>query len=395
MDIRKLVQDNKEYITEIRRYFHMHPELSYQEHETTKKITEELESMGIHYEIPEEEPKTGVIAWIEGNKPGRVVALRADIDALNVTEQTDVEYKSQNEGKMHACGHDAHTAMLLGAAKILSSVKDEIEGKIYLIFQPAEELGTGAKYMMRQGTWYEEIENIYGAHIWSVLESGKISVEAGERMAAADMFNIKIKGKSGHGSMPHETVDAVVVGSAVVQAIQQLVSRNYSPLDSVTVTIGSFHSGNRFNIIAGEAEMEGTNRYFSQEIANRIENDMRRVINGVCDAYGADYELDYTYILGATTNDEESSKIAEKAVEKVAGSEALQKMVKTTGGEDFSYYLKDKPGCFGFIGARNEAIGACYPHHNEKFNIDEEVLANGAGVYAQYALDFLKSEKIN
>lgn len=391
MDIRKLVQDNKEYITEIRRYFHMHPELSYQEHETTKKITEELESMGIHYEIPEEEPKTGVIAWIEGNKPGRVVALRADIDALNVTEQTDVEYKSQNEGKMHACGHDAHTAMLLGAAKILSSVKDEIEGKIYLIFQPAEELGTGAKYMMRQGTWYEEIENIYGAHIWSVLESGKISVEAGERMAAADMFNIKIKGKSGHGSMPHETVDAVVVGSAVVQAIQQLVSRNYSPLDSVTVTIGSFHSGNRFNIIAGEAEMEGTNRYFSQEIANRIENDMRRVIKGVCDAYGADYELDYTYILGATTNDEESSKIAEKAVEKVAGSEALQKMVKTTGGEDFSYYLKDKPGCFGFIGARNEAIGACYPHHNEKFNIDEEVLANGAGVYAQYALDFLKS----
>lgn len=395
MDIRKLVQDNKEYITEIRRYFHMHPELSYQEHETTNKITEELESMGIHYEIPEEEPKTGVIAWIEGNKPGRVVALRADIDALNVTEQTDVEYKSQNEGKMHACGHDAHTAMLLGAAKILSSVKDEIEGKIYLIFQPAEELGTGAKYMMRQGTWYEEIENIYGAHIWSVLESGKISVEAGERMAAADMFNIKIKGKSGHGSMPHETVDAVVVGSAVVQAIQQLVSRNYSPLDSVTVTIGSFHSGNRFNIIAGEAEMEGTNRYFSQKIANRIENDMRRVIKGVCDAYGADYELDYTYILGATTNDEESSKIAEKAVEKVAGSEALQKMVKTTGGEDFSYYLKDKPGCFGFIGARNEAIGACYPHHNEKFNIDEEVLANGAGVYAQYALDFLKSEKIN
>ncbi|MDY2986812.1 MAG: amidohydrolase [Peptoniphilus sp.] len=393
MDIRQLVQDNKEYITEIRRYFHMHPELSYQEHETTKKITEELESMGIPYEIPEEEPKTGVIAWIEGNKPGRVVGIRADIDALNVTEQTEVEYKSQNEGKMHACGHDAHTAMLLGAAKILSSVKDEIEGKVYLIFQPAEEVGSGAKYMMRQGTWYEEIENIYGAHIWSVLEAGKISVEAGERMAAADMFKIKIKGKSGHGSMPHETVDAVVVGSAVVQAIQQLVSRNYSPLDSVTVTIGSFHSGNRFNIIAGEAEMEGTNRYFSKEIADRIENDMRRVIKGVCDAYGADYELDYTYILGATINDEASSKIAEQAVEKVAGGEALQKMIKTTGGEDFSYYLKDKPGCFGFIGARNEAIGACYPHHNERFNVDEEVLANGAGVYAQYALDFLKSEK--
>jgi len=389
MDIKNLIEKNKDYILEMRRYFHMHPELSYEEHETTKKIASELEKMGIEYEIPSEEPKTGVIGVIKGKKPGKTVALRADIDALNVLEKNDVEYKSQNEGKMHACGHDTHISMLLGAAKILSEVKDELCGKVYLIFQPAEEVGTGAKYMIRQGNWYEETDSIYGSHIWSGLEAGKISLEAGDRMAAADMFSIKIHGKSGHGSLPNETVDAVVVGSAVVQALQQLVSRNYSPLDSVTVTIGSFHSGNRFNIIAGEAEMTGTNRYFSREIGARIEEDMNRVIKGVCDAYGATYELDYTYILGPTINDEKSSELAIKALEKFAGPDAHSKMQKTTGGEDFSFYLENKPGCFGFVGCRNEELGADYPHHNERFNVDESVLANGAGMYAQYAIDFL------
>lgn len=392
MNVKNLIEKNKDYILEMRRYFHMHPELSFEEFETTKKISEELDKMGIQYEIPTEEPKTGVIGLIKGGKPGKTVALRADIDALNVTEENDVDYKSQNVGKMHACGHDTHMAMLLGAAKMLKEVQDDLCGKVYLIFQPAEEVGLGAKYMIRQGSWFEETDNIYGSHIWSGVEAGKISVEAGDRMAAADMFKIKLKGKSGHGSLPNETVDAVVVGSAVVQALQQLVSRNYSPLDSVTVTIGSFHSGNRFNIIAGEAEMEGTNRYFSREIGERIEKDMRRVIKGVCDAYGATYEMDYTYILGPTINEEESSKIAAKAIEKIAGKDTVGLMQKTTGGEDFAFYLEKKPGCFGFVGCRNPEIGADYPHHSEHFNVDESVLANGAATYAQYAIDFLNGE---
>lgn len=392
MNVKNLIEKNKDYIIEMRRYFHMHPELSFEEFETTKKIAEELEKMGIPYEIPTEEPKTGVIGVIKGGKPGKTVALRADIDALNVTEKNDVEYKSQNVGKMHACGHDTHMAMLLGAAKMLKEVQNDLCGKVYLIFQPAEEVGLGAKYMMRQGNWFEETDNIYGSHIWSGVEAGKISVEAGDRMAAADLFKIKIKGKSGHGSMPNETIDAVVTGSAVVQALQQLVSRNYSPLDSVTVTIGSFHSGNRFNIIAGEAEMEGTNRYFSREVGERIENDMRRVIKGVCDAYGATYELEYTYILGPTINEEKSSHIAEKAIEKFAGKDAVALMQKTTGGEDFAFYLEKKPGCFGFVGCRNPLVGADFPHHSERFNVDESVLANGAATYAQYAIDFLNGE---
>lgn len=389
MNIKNLIEKNAAYILEMRRYFHMYPELSFEEFETSKKIADELEKMGIKYEIPTEEPKTGVIGIIEGKEKGKAVALRADIDALNVFEKNDLSYKSKIDGKMHACGHDTHIAMLLGAAKILNEIKDQLKGKIYLIFQPAEEVGLGAKYMIRQGNWFEEVDSIYGSHIWTGLDAGKISVEEGDRMAAGDMFKIKIHGKSGHGSLPNETVDAVVVGSAVVQNLQQLVSRNYSPLDSVTVTVGSFHSGNRFNIIAGEAEMTGTNRYFSREIGKRIKNDMDRVIKGICDAYGASYELEYKYIVGATINEEKSSNIAKKAVEEVAGKDAIQKMQKTTGGEDFSSYLEKKPGCFGFIGCRNPEIGADYPHHSEKFKVDESVLANGAGVYAQYAIDFL------
>lgn len=393
MNVKDLKDKYEDYVVEMRRYFHQYPELSFQEFETTKKICEELDKMGIEYEVPTEQPQTGVIGVIKGGKPGKTVALRADIDALNVTEMNDVEYKSKNVGKMHACGHDNHMAMLLTAAKMLKEVQNDLCGKVYLIFQPAEEVGTGAKYMMRQGTWFEETDNIYGSHIWSGCPAGKISIEAGERMAAADMFKIKIKGKSGHGSLPNETVDAVVVGAAVVNALQQLVSRNYSPLDSVTVTIGSFHSGNRFNIIAGEAEMEGTNRYFSREIGKHIQDDMRRVIKGVCDAYGATYELEYTYVVVPTINDEKSSEIAAKAIEKFAGADAIGKMQKTTGGEDFSFYLEKKPGCFGFVGCRNPEVGADYPHHNERFNVDESVLINGAATYAQYAIDFLNGQE--
>ncbi len=392
MKIKELIANNKDYVVEMRRYFHMHPELSFEEFETTKKIAEELDKMGVEYMI-NEDINTGVIAWIEGKNPGKTVALRSDIDALNVTEANDVDYKSKVDGKMHACGHDAHIAILLGAAKILVELKDEFDGKVYLVFQPAEELGLGAKAMIEYGTWFEETDNMFGAHVWSNLEAGKISVEAGERMAAADSYKLTVKGKSGHGSSPHETIDAVVVSSAIVMNLQSLVSRTYSPLDSVAVTVGSIHSGTRFNIIPGEAVMEGTNRYFSKEVGSRIKEDMLRVCENTAAAYGATVDLDYTFILGPTTNDEESSEIAEGAVEKLFGSEALELVPKTTGGEDFSFYIQDKPGCFAFLGVKNDEIGANYPHHSEFFDMDDSVLVNGSGLYAQYAIDFLNKNK--
>lgn len=393
MTIKDRLPEIKDYVVAMRRHFHQNPELSFEEFETTKTIAKELDKMGIPYEFSQEDPKVGLVALIDSGRPGKALALRSDIDALTVFEKNDVPYKSKVEGRMHACGHDGHTAILLGAARLLNECRDKFDGKIYLIFQPAEELGLGSKYMMRQGHWLEEVDNIFGAHLWVHLPVGTISVEAGERMAAGDMFDIKIHGKSAHGSEPQSSVDAVLVGSAVVQALQAMVSRTYSPLDSVVVSVGTFEAGTRFNIIAGEARLTGTCRYFTQEIADRIDVDMDRIIKGVCEAYGASYELEYKKVMGPLANDPASSEIAEGAVRKVLGPDALVKMKKVTGGEDFSWYLKEKPGCFAFIGVGNPDKGASYSHHSDHFNMDEDALAGGAGVYAQYALDYLSENK--
>lgn len=388
MDIKKMVKDNNDYIVEMRRHFHANPELSFEEFETTKTIASELDKMGISYEIPEK--GLGVIGVIQGGKPGKTLALRADMDALNVDEQTGVEYASKTPGKMHACGHDAHVAMLLGAAKMLNEIKDEIPGKIFLLFQPAEEIGQGAKYLMKHGNWYEETDSFFGTHIWTPMDAGKVSLEAGERMAAADQFIVKVHGKSGHGSMPHETIDAIVVASSIVTNLQTLVSRNYSPMDAVAVTVGTFSSGVRWNIIAGEAELTGTVRYFNNEVGARVEDDFRRVVENTAATYGATVDIEYNRIVLPTYNDKVNSEVAIEAAKKVVGEENVVLHEKTTGGEDFSFYLQDgKPGVFGFVGARNEELKTDFPHHNESFNIDESVLANGAGVYAQYAIDYL------
>lgn len=390
MDIKNLVEKYGDYTIEMRRWFHENPELSMEEHESTKRVAEELDKMGIEYTIPDAGAKVGVIGVINGGRPGKTIALRADMDALNVTEKNEVEYKSKVDGKMHACGHDGHMAMLLGAAKILNEVKDELPGKIYLLFQPAEEIGQGAKYLMEYGNWYEETDAFFGTHVWSELESGKVSLEAGERMAAADKFEITVHGKSGHGSLPNQTIDAVVVGSAIVMAIQSLVSRTYSPLDSVTVTVGQIHSGTRWNIIAGEAFLDGTVRYFNNEVGARVEDDLRRVVENTAAAYGATVDVSYDRIVLPTFNEASHSAIAEKSASKIVGEENVVKLIKTTGGEDFSFYLQDgKPGVFGFVGTKNPEIGTDLPHHNECFNIDESALPNGAGVYAQYAVDYL------
>ena len=390
MNIKNLVEKYSDYTIEMRRWFHANPELSMEEYESTKRIAEELDKMGIEYTIPDTGEKVGVIGVIHGGRPGKTIALRADMDALNVTEMNEVEYKSKTDGKMHACGHDGHMAILLGAAKILNDIKDELPGKIYLLFQPAEEIGMGAKYLMKQGTWYEETDAFFGAHVWSGLEAGKVSLEAGERMAAADKFEITVHGKSGHGSLPNQTIDAVVVGSAIVMALQSLVSRTYSPLDSVTVTVGQIHSGTRWNIIAGEALLDGTVRYFNNEVGSQVENDLRRVVENTAAAYGATVDITYDRIVLPTFNEAAHSAIAEKSAAKIVGEENIVNLTKTTGGEDFSFYLQDgKPGVFGFVGTGNPEIGTDFPHHNECFDLDESALPNGAGVYAQYAIDYL------
>lgn len=390
--IKQAVKTHGEEIRQWRRQFHQYPELSFQEKNTTMQIAKELDAMGIPYKI-DEEKQTGLVAKIQGDHPGKTVALRADIDALPVQEQNDVPFKSKNEGCMHACGHDGHMAILLGAARILSEMKDQIYGTVYLVFQPAEETGKGAPYMMRFGDWYKSIDTIFGGHIWIDVPAGKVSVEPGERMAAADEFVIYVHGRAGHGSQPQQTVDATVIASAIVLNLQTVVSRRFSPLDSVVLTIGTMQSGTRFNIISGEAVLRGTTRYFRKEMGKDIKAAMEQIITNTAEAYGGSAELDYFVMVPPVINDESCSRIAEDAVRKIMGDDAVTTLEKTTGGEDFSYYLEDKPGCFALIGINNPEVDAVHSHHSNNFTIDESALPQGAGVYAMYAVDWLKQHQ--
>ena len=379
----------RDYVIGARRHLHAHPETSLEEVLTTAYLMRELDAMGIPYIKGE---PTGLVATIKGKKPGKTVALRSDMDALNILGENEVSYKSRVDGKMHACGHDGHTAILLGAARILKDQMEELPGTVHLIFQPAEETGHGAKILINTGTWYEETDNIFGAHLWSYLPTGKISLEPGQRMAATDRFQIKIQGLSGHGSMPHQTVDAVVVASAMVMNFQTIVSREYSPMEPLVVSVGSIHSGTAFNIISGEAVLEGTIRYFSKDIGKTIESSMRRVVESTAALYGASAEMIYTYNLPPVVNDEASSALAYEAASRILGEENIVLQEKTTGGEDFAFYLEHKPGCFVFIGSGNHEKGTDFAHHNDHFDLDEDVLLHGSALYAEYAISFLKKE---
>lgn len=385
MKVRNLAREYKEYVINLRREFHMYPEASWQEIRTSGRVKEELTKMGIPFK---EMAKTGVMAIIKGKHEGKTVALRADMDALQVKELNEVSYCSKNHGIMHACGHDGHTAMLLGAAKILNEMKDDIKGTVRLLFQPAEEMAQGAQAMVDEGCM-EGVDEVFGIHLWSDLEYGKISVEAGPRMASADMFKIKVKGKGGHGSLPHQGIDAVVAASSIVMDLQSVVSREISPLEAAVVSVGVFNSGTRFNVISSEAVLEGTTRCFNPEIREKFPKIMERIIKNTAASYRADAILEYTFGTPPTINDEPSSERAAKAVEKLYGSQAVSLMEKVTGGEDFAVYMKKAPGIIAFVGVRNEDKGCSYPQHHERFNIDEDALEMGAALYAQYAIDFL------
>ena len=262
MDVKALAKNVKDYVIDLRREFHMYPERSGEEFRTSQRVKEELDKLGIPYTTA---GGTGVIGIIKGEKPGKTVALRADMDALEVYEKNDIPYKSKTDGLMHACGHDGHTAMLLGAAKVLSMIKNELKGCVKLFFQPAEEIAQGALKMIDDGAM-EGVDSVFAIHLWSGLPMGKISVEAGPRMAAVDVFDITVNGKGGHGSAPHEGVDALVAASDIVMALQTIVSRELSPLEPVVVTVGKLVAGTRFNVLASEAKLEGTNRYFNQKL---------------------------------------------------------------------------------------------------------------------------------
>lgn len=392
MHSRDLIEQYKFYVQDWRRYFHKHPELSNEEFETTKTLAKELEAMGVEVQV-DTDRGTGLIGIIRGDKSGKAIALRADIDALPVQEHNTFDFKSDVDGKMHACGHDGHMAILLGAAKMLMSMKDRIEGTVYLAFQPAEETGAGAPDFIKFGDWYEKIDAIFGGHVWIDLPAGFISVEEGPRMAASSIFNIKVTGKQGHGAQPHQAVDAVVVASAIVLNLQTVVSRNVSALDSVVVTIGNIHSGTEWNVIPGEATMGGTVRFFDPHQEEYIVDSIRRIVEYTAVAYGATAELNYEKRVPPTINDPTSSELAERVVIDTLGADKLSKMRKVMPGEDFAWYLQEKPGCFAFIGIQNPDVEATYDHHNNRFTMDDSVLSAASAVYAEYAIAWLQENK--
>lgn len=389
MDIKEKAENIKDYIIEMRRHFHQNPELSLEEFETTKKIVNELEKMGIEVSTFKD-GLTGCIGTIKGAKEGKTLLLRADIDALSIHEKTNLEFASRVDGKMHACGHDCHAAMLLGVAKILSEMKDKFSGNIKLFFQAAEEIGLGAKLSIEQGVM-DNVDACYGVHVTPRFESPKINMQYGERMAATDVFKLTVEGTSSHGSSPHLGHDAIVASAAIITALQTIVSRINNPLKPAVVTIGTIKGGQRFNIIANEVIMEGNVRTFDEIFRKEIETHIREIAESVAKAHSCTAKLEYRYGTGVVLNkDKNLVDIAQNAVKKLYGEDSLVEMEKITGGEDFSLLMEKAPGIFGYIGTRNPKVpGSEKINHHECFTVDEDALIRGTAVAAQFALDYL------
>ena len=389
MDIKEKAENIKDYIIEMRRHFHQNPELSLEEFETTKKIVNELEKMGIEVSTFKD-GLTGCIGTIKGAKEGKTLLLRADIDALSVHEKTNLEFASRVDGKMHACGHDCHAAMLLGVAKILSEMKDKFSGNIKLFFQAAEEIGLGAKLSIEQGVM-DNVDACYGVHVTPRFESPKINMQYGERMAATDVFKLTVEGTSSHGSSPHLGHDAIVASAAIITALQTIVSRINNPLKPAVVTIGTIKGGQRFNIIANEVIMEGNVRTFDEIFRKEIETHIREIAESVAKAHSCTAKLEYRYGTGVVLNkDKNLVDIAQNAVKKLYGEDSLVEMEKITGGEDFSLLMEKAPGIFGYIGTRNTKVtGSEKINHHECFTVDEDALIRGTAVAVQFALDYL------
>lgn len=386
-DVAALSQKTKEYIISQRRYLHAHPELGRYEIQTTKHIADELKNMGV--EVVTFPDITGCIGVIKGKYPGDTVCLRANIDALPISECSSKPYVSLNKGVMHACGHDCHTAMLLGAAKILSGLREYIHGTVKLLFQMAEEIGTESRHYLENGS-LDDVDAIFGMHVWSLLDSGTANFEDGQRMASSDRFTIRVHGKSAHGSTPERGADAIVAAAAIVMALQQLVSRKTDSQNTFVITVGMMNGGTQSNIIASDFCLVGTTRVFDRNLRKRIPELIRECAENVAKGYGCSCELEYVFGPSPLTNDKiELNKIARGAVTKVMGQSALVPMLKQMGAEDFAVYTEKIPAVFGFLGARNEKKGIVCAHHTATFDVDEDVLPDGTAIEVQFALDYL------
>jgi amidohydrolase len=375
-----------------RRHLHENPELGFQEFKTAEFVRQRLESLGVE-DIQTGIAVTGVTGVIHGTAdgPGRNVLVRADMDALPILEENDVEYKSQTDGVMHACGHDAHTAILLGLARVLTERKDQFSGSVKLCFQPAEELPPGgAKAMVEAGVLNDPpIEAVFGLHMAADTPVGQVLVGSGPQMAAADGFEIRIQGRGGHAAYPSENVDPVVIGAQIVVALQTLVSRETDPMDNAVVSTCVFQSGDAFNVIPDTALLKGTVRTFLPGTRDMMEERITALATGIAKSMQGSAEVIYTRGYPATVNDESMTDLAREAATQVVGAENVIEGTPKMGAEDFSYFLEQKPGSYFFVGHKNEERGIVWGHHHPKFDVDEESLGVGLATMATSVLTYL------
>ncbi len=388
MDLHKKVLEHEDELIYLRREFHKIPEIGFKEFKTSEKIYKYLKDLGLEVE---KITQTGVVAVLRGNEEGKTVMLRADMDALPVTEDTGLPFASENEGIMHACAHDGHIAMLLTAAKILSKQKDQIKGAIKFVFQPNEE-DAGAKYMVEDGVLADpDVDAVFGIHLWSPIEAGKVGVSSGPFMGSHENFELKVKGQGGHSGNPHTAVDPFLPLANIIQSVQMIQTREIDILKPTLIMFGQINGGTAPNVIPGELEVKGSMRYLYEggdDSEECPEKRFERIVSNICKAHRADYELEFFPSNSTLINNEKTTKIVEKAAEDVFGKENIVNYV-CMAGEDFAEFTAEVPGTFYFIGAGNEEKNCTYPHHHPKFDIDEDVLKYGVEMHLKSVFNFL------
>lgn len=387
MELKNVVRNNHEWVVELRRYFHANPEPSGKEYKTQKRIIAELTHMGLKPNVTAE---TGVFVDIQGGKPGKTVAIRADIDALELTDTCGKPYQSLNTGVCHGCGHDGHTAILLGVARGLTQIRESLSGKFRLIFQPSEEVFPGGAIKMVEEGVLNDVYAITALHLWQPLEVGTIGVPYGPVMAAPDEFKINISGRGGHGGMPHQAIDALLTGAQLVTALNTVISRNIDPLENAALSIGVFRSGDMPNIVADTAVIQGTVRTFNEGTREKVFTRIEEISQGICQAAGAKFSLSKTLGFPPVVNEKKLADIAVKTAGEVVGNNNIVDMKPLMVAEDFSVYQKKIPGVYMFVGSGNAKKGIVYPHHHPKYDIDEAALSIGVELLIRTALKLLQ-----
>lgn len=375
----------------LRRDFHRYPELGYQERRTAAIVAEKLNELGIETRTGVAE--TGVIGLLDSGREGPVVLMRFDMDALPVKEESGAEYQSRNEGVMHACGHDGHTAVGLSIAKILAEHKEALRGKVKFIFQPAEEGLGGAERMVKEGALEDPKPDVCLAmHVWNEKPLGWFGITSGAVMASAEIFRIRVVGRGGHGALPHFAIDPVLASAQMITALQSVVARNVSPLDAAVVSITSIHGGETFNVIPPAVEMQGTIRSMEPKVREVVLKRFEEIVQNTVQGMGCKAEVDMRLLTNSVVNDAEVTRDVQQVAHELFPNAMIDTQHRTMGSEDMSCFMQEIPGCFIFVGSANEAKGFTAPHHHPKFDIDEQALINGAGLLASAASRFLKRE---